>query len=238
MKIFSLIVARAGSKGFKNKNIRKIGDKTVFEYTLDYSLKLNEMIDGEVFTIVSSDSEIIQEHCEKNNIRFDLRIPELAQSSTPIEDVIYYVYNKIGEKFDLISLLPANVVTRYPEEFIKAYNFLKEKQEYDCVISMQNVEKFNPLEMLELNNDILPKQKMTAFMRQDLQQYMLSDGHTILFRPDHFLNFMRSKKKVEYIFEAFGKKVKPMINEKFIIDIDTARDFEIASAFIQYKEKL
>ena len=69
MAIFSLIVARAGSKGFKNKNIRKIGKKSVFEYTLDYSLHLNDLIDEEIFTIVSSDSDVIKKHCKKNNIR-------------------------------------------------------------------------------------------------------------------------------------------------------------------------
>ena len=44
MKIFSLIVARAGSKGFKNKNVRKIGNKAVFEYTIEYALKLEKIV--------------------------------------------------------------------------------------------------------------------------------------------------------------------------------------------------
>ncbi|MFX0211825.1 MAG: hypothetical protein ACFFDT_37970, partial [Candidatus Hodarchaeota archaeon] len=72
---------------------------------------------------------------------------------------IYYMYNKIDRDFDLISLLPANVVTRYPDEFIKAYKFLKNNADYDCVFSMQNVEKFNPQQMFELNDKILPKKK-------------------------------------------------------------------------------
>lgn len=165
-----------------------------------------------------------------------MRRPELAKSSTRIEDVIYDVYKKTGRDYDLISLLPANVVTRYPDEFIKAYNFLKKNVDYDCVISMQNVEKFNPQQMFKLNHKILPKKKMIAYMRQDLQQYMIADGHTILFRPQHFLKFMKSGRPVTYIFEAFGKKIKTMLNDKLVIDIDTARDLDLAKSYLHLRE--
>ncbi len=39
-KIFAFIFARKGSKGLKNKNIKKIKNKSLFEYSLDFAKKL------------------------------------------------------------------------------------------------------------------------------------------------------------------------------------------------------
>ena len=192
MAIFSLIVARAGSQGFKNKNIRMIGEKAVFEYSIEYSMKLNNIINDEVFTIVSSDSKVIQKYCKKNSIHFIKRKSELAKSDTRIEDVIYDAYQEIGKHFDYISLLAGNIITRYTDEFLKAYSFLEENIDYDCLFSMENVERYNPQQMFELNEDVLPKKKMTGYMRQDLKQLMYPDGHTMLFRSGHFLKFMKN----------------------------------------------
>ena len=233
MSIFSLVVARKGSKGVKDKCMRKINDKSVFEYTIEYSIDLDSMIEEEVFTVVSSDSEIIREYCSENNICFLKRSPELASDVARIEDVIYDAYRKIGKDFDYISLLYGNIPTRYPEEFLKAYNFLLENKDYDAVISMQNVEKFNPAWMFELNEETLPVKGEKGYRRQDLKQFMIDDGHTILFRTKYFLEFMKKNSEINVIHEAFGRKIKPLLNDKLIIDIDTEKDLKLAEAVLK-----
>ena len=56
MKILAIIPARAGSKGIKNKNLQRIGNKTLVEYTIDQA-KNSKYIN----TIgVSTDSKKIQ----------------------------------------------------------------------------------------------------------------------------------------------------------------------------------
>ena len=235
MSIFSLVVARTGSKGVKDKCMRRINDKAVFEYTIEYSIDLNRRIEEEeVFTVVSSDSEIIREYCSKNNIHFLKRSPELASDVARIEDVIYDAYRKIGKDFDYISLLYGNIPTRYPEEFLKAYNFLLENKDYDAVISMQNVEKFNPAWMFELNEETLPVKGEKGYRRQDLKQFMIDDGHTILFRTKYFLEFMKKNSEINVIHEAFGRKIKPLLNDKLIIDIDTEKDLKLAEAVSKF----
>src|SRR3989338_9242747 len=119
MSIFSLIVARSGSKGLKNKVVQVINDKCVFEYSVEYSLALPKNINREILTVVSSDSRIIEEYCRDRHILFIKRSPELALDTTKIEDVMYDAYIRVGKEFKYISLLYGNVPTRYPDEFMK-----------------------------------------------------------------------------------------------------------------------
>ncbi|ODS41276.1 MAG: hypothetical protein A7315_02060 [Candidatus Altiarchaeales archaeon WOR_SM1_79] len=235
MSIFSIVTVREGSEGLENKCMRKIDGKFVFEYTIEYSINLNSMIEEEVFTVVSSDSEIIREYCSENNICFLKRSPELASDIARIEDVIYDAYRKIGKDFGYISLLYGNIPIRYPEEFLKAYNFLVENKDYECVLSMQNVEKFNPAWMFKLNKNMLSAKKSEGYRRQDLKQLMIHDGHTILFRSKYFLEFMKTKSKQNIMYEAFGKKIKPILNDKLIIDIDTEKDLKLAEAVLKFR---
>ena len=62
---------------------------------------------------------------------------------------------------------------------------------------------------------------------------MIHDGHTILFRTGHFLEFMERHSPVTVIYETFGKRIKPMLNNELIIDIDTARDLKLAELLIK-----
>lgn len=217
----------------RNKCTRIIGGKYVFEYTVAYSLDLNQGIQEEVYTVVSSDSEIVREHCLRKGVFFLERSPELAADTARIEDVIYDAYHRVGRDFSYISLLYGNIPTRYPEEFLKAYRFLEENRDYDAIISMQNAGKYNPAWMFELDEDVLPRKKEEGYRRQDLKQFMGPDGHTFLFRSRHFLDFMKSGLPIEYLYQAFGKKIKPMLNDNLVIDIDTDKDLRLAEAVLR-----
>lgn len=236
MSILSVVAIREGSKGLESKCTKKIDGKAIFEYTVEYSLDLNNRIEGEVFTVVSSDSEVVREYCLKNNVFFLERSPELASDVARIDDVIYDAYCRVGRNFDYISLLYGNIPTRYPGEFLKAYSFLQENRGYDAVISMQNVEKYNPAWMFELNEDVLPTKKEEGYRRQDLKQFMGPDGHTLLFRTVHFLEFIAKGSRSKIMYEAFGNKIKPLLNDKLIIDIDTERDLELAQVVLRFRD--
>jgi len=239
MKVFSIIAVRKGSKGLRGKCARKIANKSVFEYVIEYSLKIDREFRGKHFTVVSSDSEIVRKYCSRYDIPFIKRSRLLASDTAQIEEVIYDAYLKAGREFDLISLLYGNIPTRYPGEFIKAYKFLKANDDFDAVLSMQKVEKYNPDWMFEVNEEVLPTRKCAIYRRQDLKQYMIHDGHTILFRTDHFLRFMREKglNGKKGLYDSFGDKIKPMLNEKIIVDIDTQRDLQLAGAILSRRRK-
>lgn len=232
MSVLSLVTVREGSEGLKNKCLKKIGKKAVFEYTIEYSLELERRLRGEVFTYVSSDSGAIEKYCAERNVSFLKRSRELASAVARIEDVIYDAYQEIGKSFDYISLLYGNIPTRYPEEFLAALTFLEINRDYDAALSMNNVEKYNPAWMFELNENVLADNRKAAYRRQDLKQLMIHDGHTIIFKTGYFLDFMKSERIPETLYQFFGKKIKPMLNDRVIIDIDTEKDLKLAEAFI------
>ena len=235
MSIFSLVTVRKGSKGLEDKCIREVDGKPVFEYTIEYSLDLAHSIEEEVFTVVSSDSQVIRDYCSEHDIRFLERTPLLASDIAPIEDVIYDAYLKIGKDFDYISLLYGNIPTRYPAEFLKAYNFLVGHKDYDCVLSMQKVGKFHPSWMFELDEDVLPAKKSEGYRRQELKQLMIHDGHTILFRAKHFLESMERDVKEDIMYEFLGRKIKPLLSNALVVDIDTERDLKLAETVLRYR---
>ena len=234
MSVFSLVAARKNSKGLKDKVVRKINGRYIFDYSVQYSLSLATKINAEIITVVSSDSEIIEEYCIKNSLLFVKRKSELASDTATIEDVIYDAYINVGRESKYISLLYGNIPIRYPEEFIKAFNFLEDNHDYDAVLSMQNVQKYNPAWMFKLNEDFLCAKDEVGYRRQDLEPFMIHDGHTILTRTKHFIEFMKQHKSCGNImYEAFGKKVKPMLSDKAVVDIDTEKDLVIAEAILK-----
>jgi len=89
--------------------------------------------------------------------------------------------------------------------------------------------------MFELNKDALPMKMEEGYRRQDLKQFMGPDGHTLLFRTKHFLEFMESNSRQNIMYEAFGKKIKPLLNTELIIDIDTEKDLKLAEAVLRFR---
>ena len=176
---------------------------------------------------------MVEKYCLKGKIPFIRRNQRLASDKTRIEHVIYDAYRKTDMAFEYISLVYGNMPLRHEEEFVRAFNFLETNRNYDAVLSMQNVEKYNPDWIYALNKDKLPHKKTAAVRRQDLKQRMIHDGHTVLTRSDYFINFMREKKKETFMYEVFGGKIKPMLNDRLIIDIDTEKDLKLARLVAQ-----
>ncbi|MBN2483033.1 MAG: hypothetical protein JXD21_02365 [Candidatus Omnitrophica bacterium] len=234
MSIFSLIVARKGSKGLPNKVVRKINGKYVFQYSVEYSCSLSDIIKEEVVTAVSSDCEEIKEYCAGQNVVFIDRQAHLASDQVKIEEVIYDAYSKGGNRCEYVSLLYGNIPTRYPEEFKRAFDFLEAHTDYDAALSMQNVEKYNPAWMFALHEELLPEKDLRGYRRQDLEQFMIHDGHTILFRAGYFVRFMESRRAARKMYEQFGEKIKPVLCNRLIIDVDTERDLIAAEAILKY----
>lgn len=231
MKILSVVCARAGSKGLRSKCIAKIEDKMVIEFSIEYSLSLGKYVK----TVVSTDIDRLIDYCKKNRVDYIKRDPKLCRDDTRIEDVLADAIEKKGEDADYCSLVYGNIPTRYPEIFHRAIKFLEVHTDYSATISMQNVEKFHPEWMFDYNNEILPKKVGIHYRRQVLPQKMIHDGHTLVFKIAEFLE--RYKKLITYDskfkYSIYGNKIKPLINNEVIIDIDTAKDLKLAEAVIK-----
>jgi len=231
MKVLSVVCARAGSKGLANKCIARINGKMVVEYAIEYSLSLGSDIE----TVISTDIEEVIEHCKKRNLVCVKRDTKFCTDESKIDDALADAIEKKGHDCEYCSLVYGNIPTRYPNLLYEALNFLEKNKYYDGVISMQNVEKFHPAWMLDYNEDILPREVEYHYRRQFLPQKMIHDGHTLVFIKDDFYNRYNGKLPYnkEYKYSIFGSKIKPLINNEIIIDIDTRKDLILAEAVMQ-----
>lgn len=230
MKVLSVVCARAGSKGLNSKCTAKIRDKMVAEYAIEYSLSFG----NSVRTVVSTDIKELIDYCKKNNVNYIKRNPEFCTDESKIEDALVEAIEKYGKDMQFCSLVYGNIPMRYPAMFYEALRFLERNKDYDAVISMQNVEKFHPEWMFDFNDEVLPKEKGTHYRRQMLSQKMIHDGHTLIFKSEEFRKRYQGVIPYdrEYRYSIYGVKIRPLITNEIIIDIDTEKDLKLAEAVI------
>jgi len=233
MKVLSVVCARAGSKGLANKCVAKINNRMVVEYAIEYSLSLGSNIE----TVISTDIEEVIEYCKKRNIVCIERDVKFCTDESKIDDALADAIEKKGHDCEYCSLVYGNIPTRYPNLLHEALNFLQENEDYDAVISMQNVEKFHPEWMFDYNERVLPLATESHYRRQSLPQKMIHDGHTLMFKKDEFCRRYRGDlpydKKKRY--SIFGTKFKPLINDEVIVDIDTRKDLILAETLLSHR---
>jgi len=100
-KILSVITARKGSKGIKNKNVKELMGKPLFEWSVLASLN-SKYID---ITVISSDSELIEERYIDNirkdkkwkKVSFIKRPKEISGDLSTNEEALIHAYNWMKE---------------------------------------------------------------------------------------------------------------------------------------------
>lgn len=100
MNILVIIPAKTDSTRLPKKNIQKIKDKTLVEYSIDYAKqsKYNPYI------IVSSEDKIVWDLAIKNKVEWSRR-PKHLLKDAEVTDVYIDLLNSLNRKFDLVVCL-------------------------------------------------------------------------------------------------------------------------------------
>jgi CMP-N,N'-diacetyllegionaminic acid synthase len=127
-KILALILARKNSKRIPGKNLRKIGKKTLVEWSIDSVKGINDIID----ILVSSDDKTIVKIAKKNGaIAPFLRPKYLSKDNTSSEDSSMHAirwYEKNRCKIDGFFLLQPTTPFRSKEKIKKAISIFNGKE--------------------------------------------------------------------------------------------------------------
>jgi CMP-N,N'-diacetyllegionaminic acid synthase len=225
MKILYLIPARGGSKGLKKKNILKLVDKPMINYTLDAVLPLLGNNDE---VCVSTDNKEIKEVVEKNGIKVPFIRPNyLASDSATTKDVINHAlewYSNNNKLFDLVVLLQPTSPLRtsiHIKECLKLWN-----KDIDMIVSVKETDA-NPYYVLfeEDQNLFLKKSKEGSFTRrQDCPKVYEYNGAIYVISVD-------SLKHKD--FNNFDRKKKYLMSKESSIDVDDFIDFNLAELMIK-----
>ncbi|MFH1593938.1 MAG: hypothetical protein ABID09_04510 [Candidatus Omnitrophota bacterium] len=230
MKTLSVVCARKGSKGLRDKCTRGIRGRMAAEYAIDYSLSLGK----EVKTVVSTNIERVISYCKRKKIPYISRPSKLCGDASRIDDVLADAIEREGAGYRYCSLVYGNIPTRYPQLFYDAIVFLRKNRSYDAVISMQRIEKYHPEWMFEFTDRELPMKREAHYRRQALPKLMIHDGHTLVFEAQKF--YKKFTKEIPYkagfLYSIYGDRIKAMIVNETVVDIDTRKDLTLAKAVI------
>ena len=113
-----LICARKGSKGIKNKNLKRVGKIQLFIHSIKIAKKLQNKY--EIF--VSSDSKKIINLSKKENVNTILRSSKLSNDKTPEILVWKDALKKFKKKF---LYLPKKIIILPPTSPLRKLNDIK-----------------------------------------------------------------------------------------------------------------
>lgn len=222
MKTLALIPARGGSKGIREKNIAKLGNKPLIEYTIKNALQ-SKLIDR---VIVSTDSEKIASIAQScgADVPF-LRPKKISGDHSPtintIRHALQYIRSKEKIVPEIIVLLQPTSPFRTTEMINKSIHTLK-KIKADSVVSVSKIKK-HPYSSFILKNKILKphtKEFQKFSLRQKAPRWYFPTGAIYTFWS----------RNLDRYNSIYGKKIKPMIIKDEILNIDIDTSFDLAIA--------
>ena len=125
MKLIAVVTAREGSKTIKNKNIKKIGKKSLVEFTFK---ELNKTFIKDKYIL--TDSKEIKKIAKRYSINTDyVRPKNLSKDNTSSIDTIYHFSDWYLKKsnYDALILLQPTSPLRIKKDILNAVNIFKKK---------------------------------------------------------------------------------------------------------------
>ena len=227
MNVLAIIPARSGSKGIKNKNIKKINNITLIEraYIVAKKSKIFDKI------IISTDSPKYQNLMKKKNINiFSLRSKKNSSDKSTDLQLLKYEIKKnekiFKKKFSIIALLQPTSPMRNINDLKKCFQKIKKKK-LDAVWTLSKIDKkFNPIKLLKIQKDKFDYYDnfgKNFVGRQLLNQYYIRNGIAYFF----------SRKSIVKLNTILPKKNGYIIINRKIVNIDDAQDLRNAQKILQ-----
>ncbi|AJC88149.1 flagellin modification protein, acylneuraminate cytidylyltransferase [Campylobacter insulaenigrae] len=223
--ILCTICARGGSKGVKNKNIKKINNLELIAYSIIQAKnsKLFKHI------VVSTDSDEIANVALKYGAEiFFKREAKLASDDAPklpvMRDALLKSEKYFDTKFDTLIDLDASAPLRSSLDIKKAYElFIKEnKQNLITAVPARRNPYFN---LIEVNENCVQLSKKGNFnTRQSAPKCYDMNASIYIFKRDKLLSSD----------DLFGNETSLYVmDERSAFDVDSEFDFEIVEFLIK-----
>jgi CMP-N-acetylneuraminic acid synthetase len=236
MTTIAVIIARAGSKGLKNKSMRLLAGKPLVAWTIEHALA-SRRPDA---VVLSSDGDDILEIGKSFNIFTYKRPPERCGDNATIDDGARHGVEcweaAHGKTTQYAAILYGNVPLRPADLTDRALTKLIET-EADSVQTVYPVGKMHPLWMRKLSGpfeDVLENyQPNEIFRRQDLPPvYMLNSGVLAVTRhnlfnvdPAHPHNFLGTDRRAI------------VTRAEDVVDVDDELDLIIAEGIVALRAR-
>lgn len=226
MNICSIITARGGSKGVPKKNIKLLNKKPVIAYSIEESLKSNDIKE----TYVTTEDKEIANISREYGAKIIDRPQELARDNSTSVDVVLHsleYLENIGELPDFFVLLQPTSPLRTKEDIGNAIKLFIEN-ECDALISVSQLDHSSMMSFEIKNNFLTPNcdEKFLNKRRQELPNFYCPNGAIYITTPDSLRknNTFIPKNTIPYI----------MPKERSV-DLDTEFDFKLIEFILRNK---
>ena len=221
MKNLCIIPIRSGSKGIKNKNIKKLINKPLVCYAIDESLKCNIFESIVIATDSSFYIKKIKSIYKNNKKVLFFKRSKISSTSTAATSVVIKEVLKNFVIFDNIFLIQATSPLIKSTDIKSAYSLFLKKS-YESLFSSYPTTKFfwekKTKTMQSINYDY--KKRLP---RQKLKKQYVENGAIYIFK----LNLFKKFRNV-----LFGRIGTYIMEEDRSIDIDDKKDFQKAKNYL------
>ena len=181
-EFISIVPVRAGSKGFKNKNLAEIDGLPLYLRTVKQALRITRKC------ILNTDiKEIIKKKDFDKEIFIYERDKTLAQDQSTMNEVLKDQFSKINLKDKIIILLQATSPLREDIDIFNAINLYK-RERRTLVLSAKKVNNIYIKYGYQNKGSFIPFHKDFIFKnRQDLPEVYSPNGAIYIFSANDFL---------------------------------------------------
>ena len=149
MKVLAIVPARAGSKGFPNKNIAKIGGVTLLEWSVRVAKDCPAVTD----VYVSTDSEVYESIGVAAGAKSaGLRPAYLASDTAKTVDVVLDLIEQIDECYDYVVLLQPTSPVRRSHDIESMIARIGEMQA-DAAVSLARLDEPHPHKLKTIDKE-------------------------------------------------------------------------------------
>jgi CMP-N-acetylneuraminic acid synthetase len=234
MRVLSVILARAGSRGLKDKHLLPLLGRPVIAYTFDFARPLKDL--GPV--VVSSDCGEVRALGEAAGFYSLQRPARLAADDASVQDVMLHAMDAVEEatpfRADALLVLYGNVPVRGEGVAGRALRILQETG-CDSVRSFCPVGKWHPAWMARMTGDrVEALQPGTSLhRRQDLEPLYLHDGAVVAVARGAMLRGTRMPSDSHAFFGVDRRGVLTEPGET--VEIDEQKDLFLAEAALRQR---
>ena len=224
-QFFAFIPARKGSLGVKNKNVIKINNKHLIEYTLHQASK-SKIIDQ--IYVSSNDDRVLKITKKFKRITYIQRKNSLSNSKTLMKDVILDFLSSIEKNSDLknvnLVLLQPTSPQRKAIDIDNAIRLFKKKNYYPLLSFSEPISSPNNAVYL-IKKKLFPfKKSFENKNRQDFKKCLCINGSIYIVNAKNYIRSPNLLTSNSTVFE---------MHKKHSIQIDDYFDIKLIKHFIK-----
>lgn len=233
MRILFTICGRAGSKGFKNKNLKDMNGVPLVYYTIAaIRLYVDKHPDDDIIIALNTDSKDLQDVVNNQHLIGGIRVverkPELAGDRVAKVDVIRDTFFAMMDGFDAVVDLDITSPMRAVQDIENAFDEFISNPDYDLVVSVVEARRSPYFNMVEKRNGFCRKICTSNFTtRQEAPKCYELNASIYVYSPE----FLERRINNTILDNRCGVSV---MKDYLVLDIDSEEDFEMMEYLHRY----